>query len=416
MKTENKVSKFLKIALLLNYSLLMVVLSSSNGTNDVTFFLKWIKNAREFGIFKGYEVNAMDYPPLASTLLLSSEYIFRLSFIGDSQRIKLFSIGLLLSSFYIFFKVTKNFFLSFSLLIFLTISAASLGYIDVFFLPFFMLSLFYLSKDKFILFSLFYAFSIFIKWQPIIFAPFFLLYVLKKILLQKDPIKKKRMVLSASVPFFSVLLSVLTLWGLIPIAKSFIYASLFHDFLSGNALNFNWILTWIIRITNPQLFGGLTEYQIFYINDSNDTLIYLFLTLRVIFVALFALMLFEFYQSKLSFENLLKFSTLGYLSYFMFNIGVHENHLFLVIPVLAYLAFLQQKYLIHYVFIGLAFNVNLFLFYGFNGNSDFINRIFFNTDISLLVALLSFIFFIIFYVSEIKASRYVIRNKSTELK
>jgi hypothetical protein len=51
---------------------------------------------------------------------------------------------------------------------------------------------------------------------------------------------------------------------------------------------------------------------------------------RLLFWITYLLTLALFFRSEKTFSNLLIFAGLGYLCYYTFNTGVHENHLFLV--------------------------------------------------------------------------------------
>ena len=394
-----------RIIFVLNYSLLLITFTFSNGNNDLNIFASWIENVNFYGLFNGFAENKMDYPPLSSVLLNMSEIIFQRLSLDNRQNIKLLGVAFLLLSSFIFYKITKNFFAALTLMVFLTLSSASIGYIDIYFLPTFLLSLYFLQKNKFHMFSLFFTLTILIKWQPIIIAPFFLFYIIRKIFDEPNPRLKRRIILDSTSPTLIIIFGAISLWGFVPMAKSFIYASFFHDFLSANALNFNWVLTWLIRVIKPELFGGLTSNKILYITDPHNELFILFIGLRIIFAILYLFALYNFIKSEIAFEDLLKFSTLGYLSYFTFNIGVHENHLFLIIPILAYLSYLQSSFILQYFFAGFVFNLNLFLFYGISGNANDVDRVFINVDLSLFVAFTSVVYFFLFYFSEISFNK-----------
>jgi len=103
--------------------------------------------------------------------------------------------------------------------------------------------------------------------------------------------------------------------------------------------------------------------------------------------------LFIFYRIKSHFESLLAFMLAGYLLYFTFNTGVHENHLFIAVILSVLLAALNKRYYPISLLIILAFNINLILFYGLNGRMV-INRVLFNTlDPTLVFALANTITF-----------------------
>ena len=58
---------------------------------------------------------------------------------------------------------------------------------------------------------------------------------------------------------------------------------------------------------------------------------------------------------------------LGYLSYFLFNTSVHENHLFPIACLAWILVFIDSNQLVRALNFSLAANINLFLFFGVFG-------------------------------------------------
>jgi hypothetical protein len=76
---------------------------------------------------------------------------------------------------------------------------------------------------------------------------------------------------------------------------------------------------------------------------------------------------------------------LGYLSYFLFNAGVHENHLFPIACLTWILAFIDSSQLVRAVNLSVAANINLFVFYGVFGPRS--PCVIAGVDITLLFAL-----------------------------
>ena len=77
--------------------------------------------------------------------------------------------------------------------------------------------------------------------------------------------------------------------------------------------------------------------------------------------------LLAFFRRKKSYESLLLYSLYGFVGYYIFNTGVHENHLFMP----AILGVLLLEFGRRRIFSGLywafALNLNLFVFYGWDG-------------------------------------------------
>ena len=143
-----------------------------------------------------------------------------------------------------------------------------------------------------------------------------------------------------------------------------LYRSTNNNFLSGNALNLSWVLTHFFHVLYPDSFGGLID-GISRRIVSSDRLI--MLPSKVIFAAFYAVILVTFFRRQKTFSTLMLYSLLGYLAYFIFSTGVHENHLFLAGILAGILYWLDKDHAPTFITWSLAANINLYLFYGVDG-------------------------------------------------
>jgi hypothetical protein len=99
---------------------------------------------------------------------------------------------------------------------------------------------------------------------------------------------------------------------------------------------------------------------------------------------------------RLSFAGTVECSLAGYLSYFIFNIGVHENHLFMatILAVLA-AALAPDKRWRAVLVIGLS-NLNLIAFYGFTGSPLPFSPVV-GADISIIFSAVNVLLFLFFW-------------------
>ena len=81
------------------------------------------------------------------------------------------------------------------------------------------------------------------------------------------------------------------------------------------------------------------------------------------------------------------------MSCFVFNSGVHENHLFLVSCLAWILVFLDASQLLRCINLSVAANINLVLFYGFFGKGIPFSRVIAGIDITLLFAVVNLCLF-----------------------
>ena len=75
-------------------------------------------------------------------------------------------------------------------------------------------------------------------------------------------------------------------------------------------------------------------------------------------------------RSDKTLKNCLLLSIVGFVTYAIWNSGVHENHLFVAV-ILAYILMLHERTREHWAIatiLAVMFNVNMFVFYGVTGS------------------------------------------------
>jgi hypothetical protein len=409
---EKSISKNSQIFFLFVLALLAgLIFTQSPGTTDVEIWRSWTKNADELGLVGGFRANHADYPPLASVILLAGYRLFDRAGFTLFETIKLTILVFLLLTTFLFWLWTRDHYLTLVLYASLLLNSVALGYIDIFFAPSLVLALWMLKERRWGWFSVFYAITCLTKWQPVLIAPFIALYILG---IQHPrewrQIQIKRFLL-VILPGAAILGLILFLYKPEYVWLAF-KASLSHEYLSGNALNFNWILTHFIRVFRPEAFGGLNHSlaDLIITSDAQYTMIP-----RVLFYLTYLATLIVFFLREKSFKNLLIFSICGFFAYYTFNTGVHENHLFLVMLLVGGLMWVaQDSWRVGLIFI-LINNINLFLFYGIDGNIHFPRPVF-GADIALLLAIFNLAFFLyVFGSSLLPSQQRFIRSTSAKI-
>ena len=387
-------SKYIKfiLTIFILFLLILITLSflRSPGTEDVAIWQRWMKNVDNYGLISGFEANQGDYPPFSSLILLCTAKMSRLISVNQFIGIKLSLSMFLIITFTVFWLWTKDLLLSGALYLSLILSSVALGYLDIYFAPGLIVSLWALKEKKLELFVVFYSMACFTKWQPLIILPFAVLSILNISSIRDwKKIDLTEMVLRILLPFLIIIIFTIFFFRS-SLFESFNMA-LNHTYLSGNALNFNWIMTYLLLSIYPETYGDFFNGHIRYLDITSLKIV---LIPKLLFYLFYITAIFLFFKSEKTFKNMIFFSLLGYLSYFIFNTGVHENHLFLA-AILAYvLVWIDKEYLYLLIYIVLMANFNLFLFYGISGTG--INR-HIGFDISLLAAILNVIFFLSIY-------------------
>jgi hypothetical protein len=381
-------NQILLLALTTAFALLFL---DARGTDDVIVWDRWIQEMQARGILGGYAAVAPDYPypPLSFVLLwLVANVAGKITALGwisisELTGIKLsLLLGLLLTTL-VFYAITRNAWLTCALQLALIPNSVDLAYLDIYFAPLLLGAYWAAGRRKWPLFAILFTLTCLIKWQPIILAPFFALDLLN---IQHPrawrTIPWRAILTRAVLPGAAVLLAVLAVFGGSVLAA--LQHALSFPVLSAQALNLNWLLTWALHVFDPATYGPLTNGAIGLITLPPGSLFGLLPKLA--FFALYALILARFFTAPKTLENLLSYSLLGYLAYFLVNTGVHENHLFPAILLAALLAAVRPIYLPVFATWALIANLNPFVFYGFDGRALPWNRVVWGLDTSLLLA------------------------------
>jgi hypothetical protein len=280
-----------------------------------------------------------------------------------------------------------------------------LAYIDIFFAPFLVLALWALHKDRWWLFSLLLAVACLIKWQPLVLAPFFALYFLRaRSLAGLRDAPWRRVLVEAVAPAAAIFVGVLAVFGM-PVIGS-LQAALGSAPLSAQALNLPWLYNYALNVLAPDRYGPLLKGMPNPIMVDQD--VFTGLT-RVVFWAAMLAVLVLWFRAEKTFENLLLFLLLGYVTYFTLGTGAHENHLFPAVILSAVLACVNARYVPVFVTWALAANVNLFLFYGIDGRALPFSRMLWDFDTSILLAAVNVALFAGYFVTVMQRQRELAR-------
>ena len=225
----------------------------------------------------------------------------------------------------------------------------------------------------------------------IILSPLVLLYVLPRRPTLSD--------LSRLAPAAAVCLIVFGLYAE-PMIKAFALG--FSDpMLSGNGLNLNWLITGLMEWHKPTPDGLvviLSKAGGVYTDGSGlevpATATYSFLLFASSFLRYFCYLvsLYYFYNSDRGIINFVRSSIICFMAYFTFGDAVHENHACVAaILAICWFAMDRRRYL-EAILLTMAFNINLLVFYGFDGSGLHFRRVV-GWDVTLYLAAFDLILF-----------------------
>lgn len=327
-----------------------------HGTPDVDYWFKtWGGSALANGLWaKGYLGAGDNYPPysfvvvggaivLAKHLAISSFLLFRIILYACF----LFSV----ISAWIFSGRSAWLTLIFAFGMF--VNPLWYGYLDVLMLPGVVLSYYFLRNKNYLGFSISFWLAAQMKYQVLVLAPFIALHLGRTFL--RAPRRYEACVNIAKVCVLPTILFALN-WLLFGpwVIGSFkmVFDRTYHSSLSGQALNFNWVVTGVLHLMNPTKYKAFSWDTSF--PDTNST---------ILFSLVFFWLCYRFTKTELGTDSLIRYSLTGMLAYCIFGYCVHENHFFLV-AVLAVLLFIQtRKYLFVCGYWAIMATINLIIFY-----------------------------------------------------
>ena len=357
----------------------------SPGTGDVSIWRTWIDQMWAFGLVGGFVHSGTDYPPLALIILATVARCADAFGIAVFLALKWSLFIFLLATAASFYWFSRNLILTAALELSLILNSVALGYLDIYFAPFLIAAFFCLQRGHFKIGVLMFAISCSIKWQPLLIAPFVCIYVMAAAgegLSGRDKAYKR--IIPFIIAALVVVLPMVMIFGAGAIINSLQSAMTRHNFISGYALNFGWLHTWALHLWAPEKYGSLQNGEVGLI-QTRDAL--LMLPEKILFYLSYAAILIAFALQKKTFRRLIVYSMLGYLSYFLFNTGVHENHLFPIACLAWILVFIDSSQLVRAINFSIAANINLFVFFGIFGQR--VPCVIAGVDITLLFALMN---------------------------
>lgn len=365
-------------------ALVALGLVNSGGTTDVQVWMRWLGEVDTRGLREGYAASFTDYPPLSLTLLYAVAQVARFLGIEAAACLKASLFLFWCLSGIAFWAWTRSAAMVLLLQLSILLNSVAMGYLDVWYTPTLILALWALQERRHALFSVLFGLSCLVKWQPLILAPVLFLHVAREHGFGTTAGTRwtalgRTVALPAAAIAAVLLLAFGTEW-LVAFRRA-----LNHPFLSGNALNFNWVILHGLQKWLPKALGGLVGGYGTVVQTRD--LRYL-LPPTLLFFALYGMILWQFWRRGRSYEAALRYALTGYLAYFMFKSGVHENHLYVAVIAAAALAAQARAETWTLVTWSLVANVNLVLFYGLDGSGLGWNRVVW-VDLALPIAILN---------------------------
>jgi hypothetical protein len=377
--------------------LVALVFLRAPGSSDVSIWLGWQERALNLGLLKGYKTRWVDYPPLSFTILWVTGKLSLLAGIKRHLGLKVMLLVFLLATLACAQAWRRNVRITAALLWLVIPDSVALGYLDVMYAPTLLGMVWAMHAGRSALALLLLACSCLLKWQPLLLAPFVVAH-----LVRQGALSSPRQAARVLWPTLGAVLAVVIIFN--PGIFGAFGRALRHPTLSSNALNFQWILTYALRVRYPDTFEALQEGAVWRLRmpsplDSGAipwSSVALW-AMRIPFFALYFFVLGVFARRPRRFEEFLSFSFVGYASYYTMATGVHENHLFPGCLIMLGLAALDLTRMSTYLLWTTIHNVNAFFFYGCAGEEPPWSRVV-GVDLSLVLAAFNVLVFILLFL------------------
>ena len=310
--------------------ILSLIMIHSPGTDDVAAFLYWTEVVYQNGLAAGYTKVIDDpiigdlhyfYPPLSFAILYIARAFGNAVALSPLISFKVMILTFQLVSAGIILLLSGSYSVAAAFNASLLLSGVGLGYMDVCVAPPLILAFWAFQSKRNVLGTALFLIACLIKWQPLVLVPFIGIYLFQISDLRswRDAVGgllfwKIVILVSATIALLSLL------FGFAP-ERALGYA-MKCGFLSGNALNVPWVADFFYKFLFSHSFSPQAE-----LGASTPGSMYL-LPFRTIFWIIFGVVLMRAISSEGSFGNFLLFAIVGFLTYIMWNSGVHENHLF----------------------------------------------------------------------------------------
>ena len=374
-----RTSKYAYVALVA-LVLATLPLAALPGTADVNVWKLWVDGLAREGFVAGYNAGTgyIVHPPLGLLLLDVAHHLSPWLGLPDhlwpSAGLTGYKVALwvaLTSGALLAWRISGS--VTWAALFQMTFMLNSVvcGCFYTFGIPFWLLAMHYLAERRWGPAAFWWLMATFVKWQFLIFAPFVAIYLARGLLsaahAQYTP---KRRLWTDALPALTLLAIILLVVGRGTALA--LVRGLAQDTLSGYALNLGWIMTWAMHLQWPESYGPMGEGLIGVIRTRDTRVLTL---VCVLFGSTYVYALWRQWRSPNIPEALLRCMLAGYLAYFLFDRGAHENHLVPAVVVGGYLAWRFPQWRTTAVLLAAAANLNMFVFYNLNGSDRGFGRV-----------------------------------------
>lgn len=277
----------------------------------------------------------------------------------------------------------------------LVIQTQGFADVNIHLIPTLFGAIFFLIKRKYFLSGILMGITVSIKWQPVILLPLFAATLLN---LEELKFSIKRSFIFAlgfsPMPIVSWILVIINPGGWDAFHRSTDYLLHGAAMLSGQGLNLNWIVTYIMHIYQYNGVESLSELE--GLNRQVGTNFAPYIFQGTLFIIIWAVITIRYWlKQKKDIVNFLAAAVMVFFTHHQLNKSAYEKHIFYVAILMLFLYLVRPTVSNRMLLIlfDLMVVINLIFFYGFTGPKD-INRLFFGFDLTIIFSIYYLIIFV----------------------
>jgi len=298
-----------------------IMLLSHPGMVDVRLFETWVTGARSLGLVDQFQRQDSEYGPLSLVIMTGFSFVTG----GDPfWAVKMSAFVATMVSGALVWRFNGRLAVAAGVVLALSVPSIALGFIDVLYVPFLIIMVRNWALGKIPSGWVSFVLACLIKPSPLLLGPVVALFWLKHLLAHPEGTRLRRASLDLGPALILYLLTLL-LFGVDVLLGLWRAVATSHVALSSGAFNLPWL--WTILENAARGESDLTIH----IHRFGASQV-IGWALRLTFVLAYLIAMRGLWTRKSArVADLLSSATLAFMAYFMFNLGVHGNHLLLLV-------------------------------------------------------------------------------------
>ena len=298
-----------------------IMLISHPGMVDVRLFETWVAGARSLGLVDQFQRQDSEYGPLSLVIMTGFSFITG----GDPfWAVKMSAFVATMISGALVWRFNGSLAVAVGVVLALSVPSIALGFIDVLYMPFLIIMVRNWTLGKIPSGWVAFVVACLIKPSPLLLGPVVALFWLRSLVAHAEGTRLRRASLDLGPALILYLLTLL-LFGLDVVLGLWRAVATSHVALSSGAFNLPWL--WTILENAARGESDLTIH--IHRFDTSQVIGWGF---RLAFVLAYLIAMRVLWRGKSArVAELLSSATLAFMAYYMFNLGVHGNHVLLLV-------------------------------------------------------------------------------------